>query len=330
MTERCGQCFRTAAAIAASIPLVFGLPAQAQDGWNPTVATVPGGTLHVPMPGHVGLTPPAIDPRFFPSPQYTEPAPRKPTSLGPWSPIETGALPSEADDGPRARVPPLAKRDSLSPIRPLKPALAAAEAAKSQTGKAADPKAKPETGDAVPAAEPGADSVFKKPGPLETLPPDATAAQQYCFNTVESASDARFAWQAKKIQDMEAELDKRSKQLEAKTQEYKDWLARRDDFARKAQEKLVGFYARMRPDAAAVQLATVEEDLAAAVMMKLDTKVASAIMNEMDPDRAAKVAAIISGAARVPPQKRVATPADEPTPQAPPAEGIPAAGEPRS
>ncbi len=57
--------------------------------------------------------------------------------------------------------------------------------------------------------------------PLESLPPDATAVQQYCFNTADPAADARFAWQAKKISDMEAELEKRVALLETKTEEFK-------------------------------------------------------------------------------------------------------------
>jgi flagellar motility protein MotE (MotC chaperone) len=144
----------------------------------------------------------------------------------------------------------------------------------------------------------------KKPGPLDALPPNATAAQQYCFNTSDSAAEARFAWQAKKIQEMEAELDKRSQQLEAKTQDYKRWLERRDEFSRKAHEKLVGFYSKMRPDAAALQLATINEEIAAAVLTKLDTKVASQIMGEMDPTQAAKIASLISGASKIPPEAK--------------------------
>jgi flagellar motility protein MotE (MotC chaperone) len=66
----------------------------------------------------------------------------------------------------------------------------------------------------------------------------------------------------------------------------------------------VGFYTRMRPDAAALQLATLDEEMAAAVVMKLETKVASQIMGEMDPERAAKIASIISGAGRLPADKR--------------------------
>lgn len=313
---------------------------RAQETWMPTVATSPGGVLNneaVPgdlVPGHVGRTPSQIDPRFFPSPHSSTPVPRHMVPPGAWSPIVTGALPGADAPAAPAYVPPVEKREALSPVRPLKPVMAAAGDAKApQSKKAGDAKAPAAGGEGQDAAGGAADSVFNKPpGPLDALPPDATPAQQYCFTTVETAQDSRFAWQANKIKEMEAELDKRAQQLEAKTQEYKQWLARRDEFSRKAQEKLVGFYARMRPDAAAVQLATVDEGMAAAVMMKLETKVASAIMNEMDPERAAKIASIISGAARVPPEKRrqAPPPPDTEEPEAPAAAAPPPPEEPKT
>lgn len=325
LRDRIGSAAARGLRFAAGVAVVTGLawlaPLRAQESWMPTVATSPGGTLHAPTPGHVGLTPPVIDPRFFPSPaeaakaQAQAQAVRKGVPQGAWSPIVTGAIPAAPTAPaprdmpvPGAYVPPVEKREVLSPIRSLQPALAQAAGAKAPAPKAQG------TPQAEPAAEEGggADAVFKAPGPLDALPPDATAAQQYCFNTAESAADARFAWQARKIKEMEAALDKRSQQLEAKTQDYKKWLARRDEFSRKAHDKLVGFYSRMRPDAAALQLASLNEEMAAAVVTKLETKVASQIMGEMDPEQAAKIAAIISGAARVPPERRRAAPPREP------------------
>lgn len=306
-------------------------PAAAQQDWTPTVATAPGGTLYDPVPGAMNRAPTRIDPRYFPSQRSVAPQTRHAPPPAAWSSVVTGALPQSAEQGqpqpaaPRAApdtaiVPPL--DNSLSPVRPTATpatttttaqAVAAAGAVKVE-----DPAAAPSLSDNGEG-----ESQFKKPGPLEALPPDASAAQQYCFNTADSAADARFAWQAKKIQDMEAELDKKAQQLEAKTEEYKHWLERRDEFARKAHEKLVGFYSRMRADAAAVQLAALDEEMAAAVVMKLETKVASQIMGEMDPERAAKIASIISGAGRVPSDKRHAVRqagAAPPAPAAAPAE----------
>lgn len=280
----------------------------AEEGWTPTVATVPGGSFAAPTSGYGNRTPPAIDPRFFPSQRVPVAPARSPVPRGAWSPIVTGAVPPAPDtarepptapagDGP-AMVPPV---DPLSPVRPTgRPAIAAAEA-KAPEKPAADPAGGAGQGAAPEAA---ADSIFRKPDPLAALPPDATAAEQYCFNTSETAADARFAWQARKIQEMEAELEKRAAQLQAKTDEFKTWLARRDEFSRKAHEKLVGFYSRMRPDAAALQLAELDEEMAAAVVMKLETKAASQILGEMEPERAAKIAAIISGAGKIPANRK--------------------------
>lgn len=269
-------------------------------GWTPTVATSPGGSFNPPPESSNGASV-DIDARYFPSPHDTAPPARNhPVPQGPWSPIVTGALPEAQEPmrpvqrAPLRKVPgaTVAPLQSLSPIRPTVQAQAAT-GGKAGTG-ATDASAR------VDATE----AALGRKGALDALPPNASAAQQYCFNTADSAADARFAWQAKKIKDMEAELEKRAQQLEAKTVEFKTWLERRDEFARKAHEKLVGFYSGMRPDAAAGQLAELDEEMAAAVVIKLQTKVASQIMGEMDPERAAKIATIISGAAKVPPNRR--------------------------
>ena len=298
---------------------VFAARATAQDAWSPIVVTSPGGTLATPLDAPVPHTSVTVDPRFFPSDQERPRIVPKVLPQGVWSPIVTGAIPKAPRPLPApARTPAV---DPMSPVRPLAPmeAIADGEDAEIAPLDIADkPPAQPDASGAPAAAAgdaPAQDgSFFKKPGPLDALPPNATAAQQYCFNTTDSAADARFAWQTKQIKDMEAELDKRIQRLHVKTEEYKAWLERRDAFSRKAHEKLVGFYSRMRPDAAAVQLATIDENVASAVMTKLETKVASAIMGEMDPERAAKIATIISGAAKVPGPKRQA-PAQAAAPQ---------------
>jgi flagellar motility protein MotE (MotC chaperone) len=290
-------------------------PAAAQQDWTPTVATTPGGSFNAQIPGALNREPTRIDPRYFP-PRNAAPPVRNPLPQGAWSPIVTGALPQSEGRAPQptvapragtdAMVPPL---DGLSPVRPNNQAATAggAKLAAEKAGAGALEAASPARTDGEAVDE----QIFRKPGPLDALPPNASGAQQYCFNTADTAADARFAWQAKKIQEMEAALDKKAQQLEVKTQEYKRWLERRDDFSRKAHEKLVGFYSRMRADAAAVQLATLDEEMAAAVVMKLETKVASQIMGEMDPERAAKIATIISGAGKIPRDKRrAAGPAD--------------------
>lgn len=301
-----------AVVIIAGACIMFGPDeVRAQDAWSPMVVTAPGGTLN-PQSTETQARFPTLELKVPGANGAARPARQLPQ--GAWSPIVTGGIPQGRDASPGAGVPPLAGRQPLgapaptpiqmqplSPVRPLATPKVAASEAKAAQVPSQTPAAPAAPAGAGNAAPPAADSTFfKKPSPLDALPPDANAAQQYCFNTVDSASDARFAWQAQKIKDMEAELEKRVQKLQAKTEEYKAWLERRDAFSRKAHEKLVGFYSRMRPDAAAVQLATLDENVAAAVVTKLETKVASQIMGEMDPDRAAKIAMIISGAAKIP------------------------------
>jgi flagellar motility protein MotE (MotC chaperone) len=127
-----------------------------------------------------------------------------------------------------------------------------------------------------------------------------TDAQQYCANIANAAADARFAWQAKTITDLNKQLDDRIAGLEAKRAELEDWLHKRDEMLARAEDSVVAIYAKMRPEAAALQLATVEAVTAAAVLAKLNSRTASAILNEMDPARAANLTGIMTDTAPAP------------------------------
>jgi flagellar motility protein MotE (MotC chaperone) len=161
-----------------------------------------------------------------------------------------------------------------------------------------------ETG-SVPPIETQANIPSGKPAGERSRAPasDAKAAQQYCLNIASAAADARAARQKKMLAEVEQELDKRIARLEAKTAEYQKWLARRDEFSKKAQEQLVGIFSRMRPDAAAPQLAASDEETAAAVLSKLDTRTSSAILSEMEPNQAARLMTIMVGAGKTAPDK---------------------------
>ena len=141
----------------------------------------------------------------------------------------------------------------------------------------------------------------RAPKPAEPPPLQTSAARQYCVNIANAAADARFAWQKKTLADTEQELEKRIALLEQKTAEFQKWVTRRDEFVKKARENLVLIYTRMRPDAAAMQLTAMDEETASAVLLKLDPRTASLILNEMEPAQAARLTAIIGGAARVAP-----------------------------
>ena len=285
-------------ALLAALAVLLGVSAiavsaaSAEEKWQPTVSTTNSDAVRrvvapsAPMPTW-------NDPRYRRPPQVIKVSP---LPQGAWSPIVTGALPSRA----QAEAPPDERTRFVQNDTPAAPQ--------------AQPAAAPEAQGMLPSAAQtsGTDTVVPRQRPLDALPPEATAAQQYCFNTADSAADARFAWQAKKIKEMEAELEQRAAQLEAKTEEYKKWLARRDEFSKKAQEKLVAFYAKMRPDAAALHFSAMDDESAAALLTKLEPKVASLVLAEIDPAKAAKIAAVISGAARIPPNRRRRPPAPQP------------------
>ncbi|MGE8943219.1 MotE family protein [Leptospira interrogans] len=154
------------------------------------------------------------------------------------------------------------------------------------------------------AAQKSSPAPLPAPLPVTVTGPAVTpsgAGQQYCINIADTAADARFAWQKKTLGEIEQELDRRIALLEQRAKEYREWLARRDEFAKKAQGTLVDIYTKMRPDAAALQLAEMDDETAAAVLTKLKPRNASAILNEMPASHAARLTTTIAGAGKINP-----------------------------
>ncbi|MDR7040046.1 flagellar motility protein MotE (MotC chaperone) [Methylobacterium sp. BE186] len=112
----------------------------------------------------------------------------------------------------------------------------------------------------------------------------------YCANIADAAADARFAWQKEQLAALERQVEERIQRLEEKRAEYETWLRRRNDFLAQADAGIVAVYAKMKPDAAAPQLANMPEDAAAAILTKLNARAASAILAEMEASRAAGLA----------------------------------------
>lgn len=146
-----------------------------------------------------------------------------------------------------------------------------------------------------------------KPGsvaPAKPLPTQAAAAPDneialFCSNVADSAVDARLAWQLKELEKAESLLRERIAEVEAKRAEYEKWMALRDDFLKKAEASVVEIYSRMKPEAAATQIAGMADETAAAVLAKLSPRSSSAIFNEMDTARAAHLADLLGGMRRV-------------------------------
>ncbi|MHC2670201.1 flagellar motility protein MotE (MotC chaperone) [Bradyrhizobium diazoefficiens] len=169
---------------------------------------------------------------------------------------------------------------------------------------------------AVPASETPAPAPVPAPAPLRPAkpgsvtapprpaPPQAAATADnevalFCSNVADPAVDARLAWQLKELEKAETQLRERIAEVEAKRAEYEKWMALRDDFLKKAEAQVVEIYSRMKPDAAATQIAGMADETAAAVLAKLSPRSSSAIFNEMDTARAAHLADLLGGMRRV-------------------------------
>ena len=157
-----------------------------------------------------------------------------------------------------------------------------------------------------PAAHAGAPSAVTPAAP-------ATDAQRFCQNVAAAAADARFALQTRKLGELQDGIAKRIAALEAKEAEVKALLDAHDDAKKRAEASLVAIYAKMRPDAAAGQIAALDDAIAAAVLRGLNARQASAILNEIPSDRAVRLVDPIAGL--VPP------PPPPPPPAPPPEEG---------
>ncbi len=186
----------------------------------------------------------------------------------------------------------LARQGLLAALLGLAPA--AAQAA------APGPAAPPAPAAAAPAAA---------PAPAAPATP-MNDAQRFCQNVAAAAADARFALQTRKLNELQDGIAKRVAALEAKEAEVKAVLAEHEEAKKRAEDSLVAIYSKMRTDAAAQQVAGLDDATAAAVLRGLNARQASAILNEIPADRAVKLVNAIAGLAPAPER-----------PSAPPAAG---------
>lgn len=124
----------------------------------------------------------------------------------------------------------------------------------------------------------------------EAAAPSAHDIQQYCANVAASAEALRLERRRKQLSELETQMASRLSTLDAKQQELRALLDRLEAFERKTSDALVGLYSRMKPEAAAAQLAQIDDDVAAALMLQLKTKISSAILGEMEASRGAALA----------------------------------------
>lgn len=126
----------------------------------------------------------------------------------------------------------------------------------------------------------------------------ADEVREFCANIVDAARERRYAVQTRELENLRKEIDERVAALEAKRAEYQTWLERREEVINRAEESVVGIYAKMRADAAAERMARLEPTLAAAILMKLNQRQAGTILNEMDSKAAARLTGIIADVAK--------------------------------
>jgi flagellar motility protein MotE (MotC chaperone) len=124
--------------------------------------------------------------------------------------------------------------------------------------------------------------------PAESSPPGSDM-KQFCANLAAIAGDARIAWQTAKLRELEAEVTQRIAELDAKKAQLVEWVRKRDEAMKKANDAVIAIYAQMKPNAAAQHLSAMEDAMAAAIIAKLSPRMASAILNEMEPARAAQL-----------------------------------------
>ncbi|MTI45924.1 hypothetical protein E1178_20155 [Roseibium hamelinense] len=127
------------------------------------------------------------------------------------------------------------------------------------------------------------------PMPKPDIPQPREDAVLYCENTADKAAEARLQWQTWKLVSLEAKLRSRIEELNRKQKEFEVWVERREKLLEEVEGQVVQIIARMRPEAAAAQLATSDDDTATGVLLKLKARDASSILDEMDPARAAQL-----------------------------------------
>ena len=147
---------------------------------------------------------------------------------------------------------------------------------------------------AVMLAIPGA---FAEERPvIMTTKASADEIREFCTNIADAARDQRYLLQKQELETLQKDIDERIKVLEARRAEYEDWLKRRNDFLKSVESDLVEVYRKMKPDAAAAQLAELKPEIASAIVMKLPPRQSSAILGEMPADKAAALTRILVSA----------------------------------
>ncbi|KNY14846.1 flagellar protein [Shinella sp. SUS2] len=129
---------------------------------------------------------------------------------------------------------------------------------------------------------------------IMTTKATADEIREFCTNIADAARDQRYLLQKQELENLQKDIDARIKTLETRRAEYEDWLNRRNNFLKTAEGGLVEIYRKMKPDAAAAQLAEINPEIASAIVMKLPPRQSSTILAEMPADKAALLTRLIA------------------------------------
>lgn len=131
--------------------------------------------------------------------------------------------------------------------------------------------------------------------PKPTLTENEEIAR-YCAALGPSIVEARAAYQLRRLVDLEAQTRQQVEKLEAKEQEAREWVTKREQMMKAASDDVIGIYSKMPSESAAAKLAEMDERMAASVLARLKPAAAAAILAEMQTEKAAKLSALIAGA----------------------------------
>ncbi len=121
-------------------------------------------------------------------------------------------------------------------------------------------------------------------------------ANRFCANAAPSIAEARIAWETRRLSELDGQVKQRLADLEKAEASLQEWVAKRDTALKAANDELVAIYAKMQPEAAAIQIAAMDDQMAASILGKLKPGAAGAILDEMEAERASRLAVFLSGA----------------------------------
>ena len=148
----------------------------------------------------------------------------------------------------------------------------------------------------APAAQ--NDKLKPQPAPPVDKSADSGAAKagdisRYCANVAPVAAEARIAWETRRLNELDAQIKQRVSELQKAEADTRDWVSKRDALLNSASDDVVSIYSKMDPEAAAAQIAAMDDSIAVSILHKLKVGAASAILDQMEAARAARLTSLI-------------------------------------